>query len=102
MNGNVVYRDGIAPTVEGVRQMLTPRVHERLKSEAGYDDALAKREYPQATFDAVVKCACNLAGIRDFDAFNRIYAEFLAGSRSTRWPAWDRPGGLSYSTPYLA
>lgn len=52
---NVVYRDGIAPTVDGVRAKLTPRLLDRLRSEAGYDDAVARREYPQAAFDSVVK-----------------------------------------------
>ncbi|MBL8958175.1 MAG: DUF2378 family protein [Myxococcaceae bacterium] len=55
MPPNVVYRDGIAPTVEGVRSRLTPQLYERMRTEAGYDDAVAKREYPQSAFDGVVK-----------------------------------------------
>ena len=30
-------------------------------------------------FEDIVKCNCHLADIRDFDAFNRIYAEFFQG-----------------------
>jgi 2-iminobutanoate/2-iminopropanoate deaminase len=36
------------------------------------------------TFDDVVKCACHLADIRDFDRFNRAYAEFFSGIRPAR------------------
>ena len=36
------------------------------------------------TFDDVVKCTCHLADIRDFDAFNRAYAEFFPGIRPAR------------------
>ena len=35
-------------------------------------------------FDDVVKCACHLADIRDFDGFNRVYAEFFRGIRPAR------------------
>jgi 2-iminobutanoate/2-iminopropanoate deaminase len=35
-------------------------------------------------FDDVVKCTCHLADIRDFDGFNRIYAEFFSGVRPAR------------------
>jgi len=30
-------------------------------------------------FDDVVKCTCHLADIRDFQRFNRVYAEFFSG-----------------------
>ncbi len=36
------------------------------------------------TFDDVVKCTCHLADIRDFDAFNRVYAGFFKGVRPAR------------------
>ena len=36
------------------------------------------------TFDDVVKCTCHLADIRDFDAFNRVYAECFPGIRPAR------------------
>ncbi len=68
MPPHVVYRDGIAPTVDGVRARLTARLHERMRTEAGYDDAVAKREYPQSAFDGVVKIlAAELYGA-DLDA----------------------------------
>lgn len=35
-------------------------------------------------FDDVVKCTCHLAEIRDFDGFNRVYAEFFRGIRPAR------------------
>lgn len=37
-----------------------------------------------ATFDDVVKCSCHLADIRDFDAFDRVYASFFPGVRPAR------------------
>jgi 2-iminobutanoate/2-iminopropanoate deaminase len=36
------------------------------------------------SFDDVVKCTCHLADINDFDAFNRVYAEFFTGVRPAR------------------
>mgnify|MGYP000247647896 FL=1 len=36
------------------------------------------------TFDDVVKCTCHLRDIADFDAFNRVYAEFFQGVRPAR------------------
>lgn len=36
------------------------------------------------TFDNVVKCTCHLRDINDFDAFNRVYAEFFRGVRPAR------------------
>ena len=36
------------------------------------------------SFEDVVKCTCHLADIRDFDRFNRVYAEFFAGIRPAR------------------
>jgi 2-iminobutanoate/2-iminopropanoate deaminase len=36
------------------------------------------------SFDDVVKCTCHLSAIRDFDAFNRTYAEFFKGVRPAR------------------
>ena len=32
----------------------------------------------------VVKCTCHLADIRDFDAFDRVYAKFFSGVRPAR------------------
>lgn len=36
------------------------------------------------TFDDVVKCTCHLRDINDFDAFNKVYAEFFTGVRPAR------------------
>jgi 2-iminobutanoate/2-iminopropanoate deaminase len=36
------------------------------------------------TFDDVVKCTCHLRDIKDFDAFNKVYAEFFRGVRPAR------------------
>lgn len=35
-------------------------------------------------FEDVVKCTCHLADIRDFDRFDRVYAEFFLGIRPAR------------------
>jgi 2-iminobutanoate/2-iminopropanoate deaminase len=37
-----------------------------------------------ASFEDVVKCTCHLADIRDFDRFNRVYAEFFPGVKPAR------------------
>ncbi len=37
-----------------------------------------------ATMDNVVKCTVHLADIRDFDAFNKVYATFFPGIRPAR------------------
>ena len=50
-----VYKDGITPTLDGVRARLHPALHERLRAEAGFDEARPSKDYPLATFDAVVK-----------------------------------------------
>ena len=44
-------------------------------------------------FDDVVKCACHLADIRDFDGFNRAYAEFFRGIRPARTTVQSGLGG---------
>jgi 2-iminobutanoate/2-iminopropanoate deaminase len=36
------------------------------------------------TFTDVVRCGCHLADIRDFDGFNRAYAEFFPGTFPAR------------------
>jgi 2-iminobutanoate/2-iminopropanoate deaminase len=36
------------------------------------------------TLDDVIKCTCHLRDIRQFDRFNRVYAEFFAGLRPAR------------------
>ncbi len=35
-------------------------------------------------FEDVVKCTCHLADIREFDRFNKVYAEFFSGVRPAR------------------
>jgi 2-iminobutanoate/2-iminopropanoate deaminase len=45
------------------------------------------------SFDDVVKCACHLADIRDFDGFNRAYAEFFRGVRPARTTVQSALGG---------
>lgn len=36
------------------------------------------------TFADVVKCTCHLSDIRDFDAFNGVYAQFFTGVKPAR------------------
>ena len=36
------------------------------------------------TFDDVVKCACHLSDIKDFDRFNKVYSEVFTGIRPAR------------------
>jgi uncharacterized protein (TIGR02265 family) len=51
----VVYREGIVSTVDAVRGQLTPRILERLKTEAGWDEAVKRPTYAIATLDGVVR-----------------------------------------------
>jgi 2-iminobutanoate/2-iminopropanoate deaminase len=36
------------------------------------------------SFEDVVKCTCHLADIRDFDSFDRVYANFFSAVRPAR------------------
>ena len=45
------------------------------------------------TFEDVVKCTCHLADIRDFDAFNKVYAGFFTGVRPARTTVQSVLGG---------
>lgn len=55
MQEKVIYREGISATVNAVRAMLPAGFLERLRTEAGYDHDGAQKQFPIATFDAVVK-----------------------------------------------
>ena len=45
------------------------------------------------SFDDVVKCTCHLADIRDFDGFNRAYAECFRGIPPARTTVQSGLGG---------
>jgi 2-iminobutanoate/2-iminopropanoate deaminase len=45
------------------------------------------------TFDDVVKCTCHLSDIRDFERFNKTYAEFFTGIRPARTTVQSVLGG---------
>ncbi len=47
-----------------------------------------------ATFDDVVKCACHLADINDFDEFDKVYASFFPGVRPARTTVQSGLGGI--------
>ncbi len=36
------------------------------------------------TMDDIVKCACHLLDIKDFDGFNKVYAQYFTGVRPAR------------------
>ncbi len=55
MQEKLVYPDGIISTVDAARGRLTPRILERLKNEAGYEDGVKRPSYPISTMDKVVK-----------------------------------------------
>mgnify|MGYP001603112203 CR=1 FL=1 len=44
-------------------------------------------------FEDVVKCACHLADIRDFDRFDATYAEFFPGIKPARTTVQSMLGG---------
>lgn len=54
------------------------------------------------TFDDVVKCTCHLADIRDFDRFNRAYAEFFSGIRPARTTVQSALGGVQVEIDAIA
>lgn len=45
------------------------------------------------SFDDVVKCACHLSDIQDFDRFNAVYAEFFKGVKPARTTVQSGLGG---------
>jgi 2-iminobutanoate/2-iminopropanoate deaminase len=45
------------------------------------------------SFDDVVKCACHLSDIKDFDRFNAVYAEFFKGVKPARTTVQSGLGG---------
>ncbi len=45
------------------------------------------------SFEDVVKCTCHLSDIRDFEGFNRVYAEFFPGIRPVRTTVQSVLGG---------
>lgn len=45
------------------------------------------------TFDDLVKCACHLADINDFDRFDQVYAGFFPGVRPARTTVQSVLGG---------
>jgi 2-iminobutanoate/2-iminopropanoate deaminase len=45
------------------------------------------------SFDDVVKCACHLSDIQDFDRFNTVYAEFFKGVKPARTTVQSGLGG---------
>jgi 2-iminobutanoate/2-iminopropanoate deaminase len=67
-----------------------PAVHQRarpldMKTGAVIGSGIAEQlAAARATFDDVVKCACHLADIHDFDEFDNLYASFFAGVRPAR------------------
>jgi 2-iminobutanoate/2-iminopropanoate deaminase len=44
-------------------------------------------------FDDVVKCACHLSDVRDFDRFNAVYAQFFPGVKPARTSVQSVPWG---------
>ncbi len=51
----VVYKDAITNILDANKGRLTPRIRERMKAEAGVDDAALKPTYPIPAHDLVVK-----------------------------------------------
>jgi 2-iminobutanoate/2-iminopropanoate deaminase len=45
------------------------------------------------SFDDVVKCACHLSDIQDFNRFNAVYAEFFKGVKPARTTVQSGLGG---------
>ncbi len=45
------------------------------------------------TMDDVVKCACHLLDIQDFNGFNKVYAEYFTGVRPARTTVQSVLGG---------
>lgn len=54
------------------------------------------------TFDDVVKCTCHLADIRDFDGFNRVYAEFFPGVKPARTTVESGLAGIKVEIDAIA
>jgi uncharacterized protein (TIGR02265 family) len=51
----VVYREALTSTLDAVRAQLTPRIVDRLKREAGFDDKALAPTYPMKVLDETIR-----------------------------------------------
>jgi uncharacterized protein (TIGR02265 family) len=51
----LVHLDALASTIDPFRAQLTPRIRDRLKTEAGFDDSATSATYPMAALDGTIR-----------------------------------------------
>jgi 2-iminobutanoate/2-iminopropanoate deaminase len=77
-----LYVAGQGPLDMKTGQVVHGTVEEETRLTLSHIGAILKEA--GCAFDDVVKCTCHLSDIKDFDGFNRAYAEFFTGIRPAR------------------
>jgi 2-iminobutanoate/2-iminopropanoate deaminase len=86
-----VYISGQGPLDLATGELVAGTIEEETRLTMSHIGRIL--EAAGCTFDDVVKCACHLADIRDFDGFNRAYAEFFPGTKPARTTVQSGLGG---------
>lgn len=71
----ILYASGQVPLVPGVGKLVEGGIEEQ--AEQACKNVAAVLEANGATFDNVIKTTCFLADIKDFAAFNAVYAKYF-------------------------
>jgi 2-iminobutanoate/2-iminopropanoate deaminase len=77
-----LYISGQGPLDMKTGEIVPGTVEEQTRLTLSHIDKILKAA--GCTAADVVKCTCHLSDIRDFDAFNRAYAEYFTGVRPAR------------------
>jgi len=77
-----LYISGQGPLDMKTGEVVPGTVEEQTRLTLSHIDKILKAA--GCTAADVVKCTCHLSDIRDFDAFNRAYAEYFTGVRPAR------------------
>jgi 2-iminobutanoate/2-iminopropanoate deaminase len=77
-----LYISGQGPLDMKTGEVVPGTVEEQTRLTLSHIDKILKAA--GCTAADVVKCTCHLRDIRDFDAFNRAYAEYFTGVRPAR------------------
>lgn len=77
-----LFISGQGPLDMTTGEIVPGTVEEQTRLTLSHIDKILKAA--GCTAADVVKCTCHLSDIRDFDAFNRAYAEYFTGVRPAR------------------
>ena len=86
-----LFISGQGPLDMKTGQVVSGTIEEETRLTLSHIGAILKAA--GCTFDDVVKCTCHISDIRDFDRFNKTYAEFFRGIRPARTTVQSVLGG---------